>query len=137
MKRTRWFIKNFFSITYGRNGINRSVRYISVLRSLLEMCQNGSESSCTSTTLIDFPRLPQGQLCDFTVTASLPSPEYQVGETNSSDLTTFPASSIRSSRNAHGWNPEEFHRQASEKALKFQSGKRLQASVGKQGSPPE
>ncbi|ODM92641.1 hypothetical protein Ocin01_14038 [Orchesella cincta] len=108
--KTKWFIKVIFSITPRRISINSLTKYLSI-DSVLQICQNTSESSCTNTTLLRIPRLPQSQLCDFTDVDS-------VAAEGSSENYSF--SSSRSSRNANAWNPQEFHRQAAERTLKLQ-----------------
>ncbi|CAL8141214.1 unnamed protein product [Orchesella dallaii] len=104
--KTKWFIKVIFSITPGRISMNSKAKYLSI-ESVLQICQNTTEDTCTNTTLLNIPRLPQNQLCDFTEVDSIKADGNR-------------ESSSRSSRNANTWNPEDFHRQAAEKTLKSQ-----------------
>jgi len=117
-KPTKWFVKVIFSITHGRIQLNRGSNYVSI-QSMLQICQSEAEDSCTNTTLLDFPRLPQNQICYF-------DDESSFAESGGNS----PVSSSRSSRNAHAWNPEVLHQVTDDRARKFENGQPLPASPG-------
>ncbi len=147
VKPTKWYIKLIFSITHGRNNINQAINYITI-DSTLQICQSDSqlsESTCTNTTLLNFPRLPQSQICEYPQLSSKDIGDSSQGQSEPAMLklgdssptgnySLLSSTSTRSSRNANSnpWDPEQLHRQAQERAKKFlKNGEPLKPAPGK------